>query len=47
MYTNIDFDRAMAQAVSSLPLTAEARVRSQPRGLGRGSTAARLLVLWL
>ena len=44
----------MAQAVSSRPLTAEARVlipgqcRSQwPRSLRRGSAAARLLGLWV
>ena len=41
----------MAQAVSYRPLTAEARVRSSlfqwPRGLRRGSRAARLLGLWV
>ena len=41
----------MAEAVSRRPVTAEARVRSRrsqrPRGLRRGSTAARLLGLWV
>ena len=45
-------DRAMAQAVSRRPPTAEARVQSRvdpsgTRGLRRGSAAARLLELWV
>jgi hypothetical protein len=42
--------RAMAQAVSRRPLTAEAQVRCQsqwPCGLRRGSAAVRLLGLWV
>ena len=41
----------MAEAVSRRPVTAKARVRSRRsqrlRGLRRGSTAARLLGLWV